>query len=274
MWLSTPTWPNHPQVFAAAGLPLRSYPYLGEDGGLDLDAVLGVLRGVPAGDVVVLHGCCHNPTGIDPSAEAWEEIADAVTEAGAVPLLDFAYQGFADGLHEDAKGLRSLLAREQTMLVASSFSKNFALYDERVGALSIVGADPDETAALLSHAKGVIRANYSTPPAHGGEIVAAVLADPRLKDQWTEEVGVMRDRINGNRAKFVAGLQAAAAPGDHDSLLRQRGMFSLLPLGEERVARLREEHAVYVVGAGRVNVAGLTEQNLEPVCRAIAAVSS
>ena len=274
IWLSTPTWPNHPQVFGAAGLPVRSYPYLGADGELDIEALLDVLRAVPAGDVVLLHGCCHNPTGIDPTAEQWERIADAVTEAGALPLLDFAYQGFADGLTEDAKGLRTLLARGGTMFVASSFSKNFALYDERVGALSIVGAEPDETATLLSHAKATIRSNYSNPPAHGGEIVATVLTDPTLTERWVIEVGTMRDRINGNRAKFVAGLQAAGAPGDHEGLLRQRGMFSLLPLGEERVARLRDEFGVYVVGKGRVNVAGLTAQNLEPVCRAIATVTA
>ncbi len=274
VWLSTPTWPNHPQVFAAAGLPIRSYPYLGADGELDIDTLLGVLKGVPAGDVVVLHGCCHNPTGIDPTAEDWERIADAVAEAGALPLLDFAYQGFADGLSQDAKGLRALLARERTMFVASSFSKNFALYDERVGALSIVGADPGETATLLSHAKGVIRSNYSNPPAHGGEIVATVLSDAALTERWVEEVGVMRDRINGNRAKFVEGLQAAGAPGNHEALMRQRGMFSLLPLGEERVARLRDDFGVYVVGKGRVNVAGLTARNLGPVCRAIASVTA
>jgi aspartate/tyrosine/aromatic aminotransferase len=274
VWLSTPTWPNHPQVFSAAGLPLRSYPYLGADGELDIDTMVNVLRAVPAGDVVVLHGCCHNPTGIDPTPEQWELIADAVAVAGALPLLDFAYQGFANGLTEDARGLMALLARERTMLVASSFSKNFALYDERVGALSIVGADPHETATLLSHAKGVIRANYSNPPAHGGEIVATVLTDPALKAQWINEVGMMRDRINGNRAKFVAGLVEAGAPGNHDALMRQHGMFSLLPLGEERVARLRDEFGVYVVGKGRVNVAGLTERNLDPVCRAIATVTS
>ncbi len=274
VWLSTPTWPNHPQVFEAAGLPVRTYPYLGADGELDISALLGVLRAVPAGDVVVLHGCCHNPTGIDPTPEQWELVAEALAEAGALPLLDFAYQGFADGLEQDAAGLRALLARERTMLVASSFSKNFALYDERVGALSIVGSDAAETATLLSHAKGVVRANYSNPPAHGGEIVATVLTDPALRDRWVDEVGVMRDRINGNRAKFVAALQAAGAPGNHEALMRQRGMFSLLPLGEERVARLRDEFGVYVVGKGRVNVAGLTASNIEPVCRAIAAVSA
>ena len=274
VWLSTPTWPNHPQVFAAAGLPIRSYPYLGENGELDIETMLGVLRSVPAGDVVVLHGCCHNPTGIDPTPDQWQRIADTIAETGALPLLDFAYQGFADGLTEDARGLQALLARERTMLVASSFSKNFALYDERVGALSIVGADAAETAALLSHVKSVIRANYSNPPAHGGEIVATVLADESLRARWVDEVGMMRDRINGNRARFVTGLQAAGAPGNHEALMRQRGMFSLLPLGEARVARLRDEFGIYVVGKGRVNVAGLTEANLEPVCRAIAAVTS
>jgi aspartate/tyrosine/aromatic aminotransferase len=274
VWLSTPTWPNHPQVFEAAGLPVRTYPYLGADGELDLDAMLGVLRGVPAGDVVVLHASCHNPSGIDPQPAQWAAIASAITESGALALLDFAYQGFADGLEEDARGVLSLVEQGRTMLVASSFSKNFALYDERVGALSIVGADATETAALLTHAKGVVRANYSTPPAHGGEIVATILGDETLRARWAEEVGAMRDRINTNRRHLVAGLQKAGTPGDHERLLRQRGMFSLLALGEERVARLRDEFAIYVVGKGRINVAGLTDRNLEPVCRAIAAVTA
>lgn len=274
VWLPTPTWPNHPQVFSAAGLPVRSYPYLRSDGSLDLDGLIGALRTVPDGDVVLLHACCHNPTGIDPTPEEWEAIAETLAETGALPLLDFAYQGFADGLEQDATGLRALLRRERTMLVASSFSKNFALYDERVGALSIVGADEAETATLLSHAKGVIRANYSNPPAHGGEIVATVLADDALRARWIDEVASMRGRINSNRARFVAGLDEAGAPGDHAALMRQRGMFSLLSLGAERVARLREEFGIYVVGTGRVNVAGLTEENVGPVCRAIATVAA
>jgi aspartate/tyrosine/aromatic aminotransferase len=274
VWLSSPTWPNHPQVFEAAGLPVRSYPYLGADGELDMDALVGVLRSVPAGDVVVLHGCCHNPTGIDPTSEQWAVIADTLAERGALPLLDFAYQGFADGLDEDARGLRALLERAGTLLVASSFSKNFALYDERVGALGIVGADAAETGTLLSHAKGVVRANYSNPPAHGGEIVATILSDDALRARWVEEVAIMRGRINGNRGAFVAGLQAAGAPGDHAGLMRQRGMFSLLPLGEARVARLRDEYAIYAVGKGRINVAGLTAANLAPVCEALATVTS
>lgn len=273
VWLSTPTWPNHPQVFQAAGVRVHRYPYLRPDGELDIDAMVEVLRDMPAGDIVVLHGCCHNPTGIDPTADQWETIADAVAAAGALPLLDFAYQGFADGLEQDATGLMALMRREGTMLVASSFSKNFALYDERVGALSIVGASATEASTLLSHAKGVIRANYSNPPAHGGEIVATVLSDDDLRAQWMQEVGTMRDRINGNRRAFVRGLQEAGAPGNHESLMRQRGMFSLLPLGEDRVSLLREEFAIYLVGSGRVNVAGLTSENLEHVCQAIATVS-
>jgi aspartate/tyrosine/aromatic aminotransferase len=274
LWLPAPTWPNHPQVFKAAGLPMESYPYLRSDGELDLDGMLEALRGAPAGDVVVLHGCCHNPTGIDPTPEQWVAIADTVVGAGLLPLLDFAYQGFGDGLEDDARGLMALLEGAPEMLVASSFSKNFALYDERVGSLGLVGANARETATLLSHAKAAIRANYSNPPAHGGEIVATVLGDDELRRRWIEELGQMRSRINSNRSKLVDGLALAGAPGDHDRLLRQRGMFSLLGLTTEQVTRLRDDHAVYVVGKGRVNVAGLTTANLEPVCEALAAVTS
>ena len=274
VWLSTPTWPNHPQVFEAAGLRLQHYPYLGNGGDLDLDAMLGRLREAPAGDVVVLHGCCHNPTGIDPTPGQWADIAAALVEGGLLPLLDFAYQGFGDGLEEDARGLMALLDLAPEMLIASSFSKNFALYDERVGALSIVGADATEKATLLSHAKAAVRANYSNPPAHGGEIVATVLADPDLRARWEVELADMRGRINGNRERFVAGLTDAGARGDFSSLMRQRGMFSLLGLSAGQVDRLRDEFAIYVVGKGRVNVAGLTKANLPQVCEALATVTS
>jgi aspartate/tyrosine/aromatic aminotransferase len=274
VWLTTPTWPNHPQVFAAAGIAMRSFPWLDErSGGLDLQGVLGALGGAERGDVVLLHACCHNPTGIDPTAEEWTAIADAVESAGLLPLLDFAYQGLGDGLREDARGLLAFLRPGQEALVASSMSKNFALYDERVGALGIVGSDAGSTDALLSYAKAAVRANYSNPPAHGGEIVATILADDALRTRWEDEVRVMRERINGNRRSFVDGLRAAGVPGDHERLLVQRGMFSLLGLSEEQVRRLKEEHAVYVVGRGRVNVAGITRANLEVVCRALAAVS-
>jgi aspartate/tyrosine/aromatic aminotransferase len=272
VWLSTPTWPNHPQVFAAAGLPVRSYPYLGDDGSLDAAGMLEGLAEAAPGDVVVLHACCHNPTGIDPTPDEWRAIGDVVGSRELLPLVDFAYQGFGDGLREDAAGLLELVRPGRELLVASSMSKNFALYDERTGALSLVGASPDEVLTLLTHAKAVVRANYSNPPAHGGEIVAMVLGDSTLRLRWTGEVSAMRERIHGNRQAFVDGLTAAGAPGDHARLLRQRGMFSLLGLSPEQVRRLRDEFAVYVVGAGRVNVAGLTRSNLELACRAIAAV--
>jgi aspartate aminotransferase len=274
VWLTTPTWPNHPQVFAAAGLPTRSFPWLDErTGALDLDGLVAALHEAPRGDVVLLHACCHNPTGIDPSPAQWQAIADAVEAAGLLPLLDFAYQGLGDGLREDAAGLLAFVRPAQELLVASSMSKNFALYDERVGALAIVGAEATSTEALFSHAKAAVRANYSNPPAHGGEIVATILADDELRGRWEDEVRVMRERINGNRHDFVAGLSAAGVPGDHDRLLTQRGMFSLLGLSDDQVRRLKEDHAVYVVGKGRVNVAGITRANLEVVCRAIAAIS-
>ena len=272
VWLSTPTWPNHPQVFGAVGMPTASYPYLDPSAGtLDTAGMLAALRGAAAGDVVVLHACCHNPTGIDPTPDLWRRIGDVVAERGLLPLVDFAYQGFGDGLEEDARGLLELVRPGAELLVASSYSKNFSLYDERVGALSIVGASAAEAAMLLSHAKAVARANYSTPPAHGGEVVATILSDAGLRARWMDEVTAMRDRINGNRRLFVDGLRDAGAP-DYSRLLQQKGMFSLLGLSADQVRRLKEDHAVYVVGGGRVNVAGITQRNLEPACRAIAAV--
>jgi len=272
VWMSTPTWPNHPQVFAAAGLATKPYPYLSPTTGeLDAEGMLTALRNAPTGDVVLLHACCHNPTGIDPTADVWTAIGDVIAERGLLPLVDFAYQGFGDGLTEDGAGLRGLVRPGAELLVASSFSKNFSLYDERVGALSLVGATAADATTLLSHAKAAVRANYSNPPAHGGEVVATILADAGLRARWEAEVTEMRGRINGNRHAFVAGLAAAGAP-DFSRLLRQRGMFSLLGLSAEQVKRLKEEFGVYVVGGGRVNVAGFTKRNLEPACRAIAAV--
>jgi aspartate/tyrosine/aromatic aminotransferase len=275
VWLSEPTWPNHPQVFGAAGLALRTYPYLDRGaGGLDLAGMLSAMREAAPGDVVVLHGCCHNPTGLDPDDVQWQTIAAAVVDAGVLPLLDFAYQGFGDGLLEDASGLTALVRSCREVLVASSFSKNFALYDERVGALGIVGTDRDEAAVLLSHAKAAVRANYSNPPAHGGDVVTTILGDDALRANWEDEVRTMRARINGNRERFVDGLRDAGASAARDGLLRQRGMFSLLGLDDGQVQRLRDEFAIYVVGGGRVNVAGLTASNLRPVCAALAAVAA
>jgi aspartate/tyrosine/aromatic aminotransferase len=275
VWLSEPTWPNHPQVFGAAGLQVRSYPYLDRvSGGLDMPGLLTRLDEAEPGDVVVLHGCCHNPTGIDPDDAQWQAIAGLAAERGLLALVDFAYQGFGDGLREDARGLSALMRSGREMLVASSFSKSFALYDERVGALAIVGADREEAAILLSHAKAAVRASYSNPPAHGGDIVATILGDAGLRSRWDEELRTMRSRINGNRERFADGLGEAGLGSRREAILRQRGMFSLLGLSDEQVARLRDEHAIYVVGGGRVNVAGLTATTIGPVCRAVAEVAA
>lgn len=273
VWLSDPTWPNHPQIFEAAGLPTRTYPYLdAAAAGLDLEGMLATLSGAAPGDVVVLHGCCHNPSGVDPAPDQWATIAALIAERGLWPLLDFAYQGLGDGLRQDAAGLLAVALRSGRVLVASSFSKNFSLYNERTGALSIQAASPAEAGVLLSHAKAVVRSNYSNPPAHGGEIVATILLDPVLRARWEGEVRAMRERITANRRRFVAGLEAAGVALDAAALLRQRGMFSLLGMTSEQVARLQGEFGVYVVGRGRVNVAGLTDANIGPASAAIAAV--
>jgi aspartate/tyrosine/aromatic aminotransferase len=273
IWLSEPTWPNHPQLFSMAGFALRSYPYLDESGRkLDVGKLLGALRTAVPGDVVLLHGSCHNPSGVDPDQETWAAIGEIVAERELIPIVDFAYQGFGFGLREDADWLAGLARPGLEFLVCTSYSKNFALYNERVGALTIVAADPARAAAALSHLKIAIRSNYSNPPAHGGDIVETILTDAALRAQWEVDLAVMRNRILGNRAALVEALDAADVPGQWEPLRRQRGMFALLGLSAGQVARLRDEFGVYVVGRGRINVAGLTPANLPHVVAAVKAV--
>jgi aspartate/tyrosine/aromatic aminotransferase len=273
IWLSEPTWPNHPQLFSLAGFALRTYPYLDESGRrLDVGSMLGALRSAAPGDVVLLHGSCHNPSGVDPDQETWAAIGEIVAERGLIPIVDFAYQGFGFGLREDADWLAGLARPGLEFLVCSSFSKNFALYNERVGALTVVAADPARAASALSHVKIAIRANYSNPPAHGADIVETILSDPALRAQWEVELAGMRDRILGNRAALVDALTAAGVPGNWEPIRHQRGMFALLGISAEQVARLRDEFAVYVVTRGRINVAGLSSANLPHVVDAVKAV--
>jgi aspartate/tyrosine/aromatic aminotransferase len=279
VWLTQPTWPNHPQVFAAAGVPTRSFPYFdAATNSLALDRILSAIGDMPAGDVVLLHGCCHNPTGIDPTADQWHKIASAVYDRGLLPLLDFAYQGFADGLDEDAVGLRALCGepgrpRPRTeLLICSSYSKNFGLYRERVGAMTVVAADRQTADVVQSQVKVCIRANYSNPPAHGAELVTTVLGDEELTTLWREEVTQMRDRINGMRRLLVATLRAKGVPGDYSFITRQRGMFSFSGLTPDQVEALRKKYAIYIVGSGRINVAGITPTNVERLCEAVADV--
>lgn len=273
VWLSDPTWANHQAVFTAAGLKTATYRYFNPaTSGVNIDAMLEDIRKMPAGDVVLLHGCCHNPTGADPTLEEWDEIAKAVREAGVLPLVDFAYQGFGDGLREDASGWLRLVDADTEALVCSSFSKNFGLYRERTGALTVLAKSEAASETAMSQIKRCIRSNYSNPPAHGGQIVHVILADPELRKKWDAELTEMRDRINTMRKLFVETLAAKGVEKDMSFIARQRGMFSYSGLNNNQVARLRDEFAIYIVGSGRINVAGMTKANMEPLCEAIAKV--
>jgi aspartate/tyrosine/aromatic aminotransferase len=274
IWCSRPTWANHPKVFEAADRQVESYDYIDAAGtDLDFDAMAASLEKIPAGDVVLLHGCCHNPTGIDPSPQQWKQIADILQQRQLLPLIDFAYQGFGSGLVEDAAGLREIVRPGTEAIVCSSFSKNFGLYSERVGALTLVASSPEAAQAALSHAKIAVRTNYSNPPQHGAAIVARVLSDAQLRSQWEAELAEMRSRINDMRTLFVEKMKAIVPDRDFSFIANQRGMFSFSGLTPVQVDELKSKHSVYVVTAGgRINVAGMTEQNIDRLCSAIAAV--
>ena len=273
VWLSEPTWPNHPSIFKAAGIEVKTYPYLNEDKtGLDFDAMLQEVRHIPEGDMILLHGCCHNPTGVDPTPEQWAQLAEVIERRGILPLVDFAYQGFGNGLTEDVQGLLELAKAGIEMLIATSYSKNFSLYNERVGALTLVASDADAAQTTLSRLLLAIRANYSNPPAHGGLVVKTILEDDALTAEWHEELAAMRNRINGMRALFVETMAQKAPAFDCSFIAKQLGMFSLSGLTKAHVDALRDKHAVYIVGSGRINVAGMTHDNMEALCNAIADV--
>lgn len=234
--------------------------------------MLETLAHAPEGDVIVLHGCCHNPSGADLKAEQWNAVADTLRARSLVPLVDFAYQGFGDDLETDAAGVRTLAEAGLDILVSSSFSKNFGLYRERVGALSVVTESPDATARVLSQLKAIVRTNYSNPPAHGGGIVTTILDDPELTALWKMELSAMQSRIAGTRKAFVEGLKNTGANRDFSFLERQKGMFSFSGLDRKQVDRLRADYGIYIVGSGRINVAGITPANLEFLCKAIVSV--
>jgi aspartate aminotransferase len=273
IWCSQPTWANHPNIFQAAGLDVQFYPYLNNEGqGLDLDGMLAGLQEARPGEVICLHACCHNPSGIDPTEEQWQEIATVMKQRRLLPLVDFAYQGFGSGLGEDAAGVRVLTDAGLEMLVCSSYSKNFGLYAERIGSLTVLAETSAAAEATLSQLKATIRANYSNPPKHGAAVVARILTDSNLRSLWEQEVTAMRERIRRMRHLFVESLRARGVERDFSFLLDQRGMFSFSGLNPMQVDELRKEHAVYIVGSGRINVAGMTEANMEPLCTAIAGV--
>jgi aromatic-amino-acid transaminase len=271
VWISDPSWENHRQLFEAAGFTVNSYPYYDpETRGLDFPSMLDKLKSLPARSVVVLHACCHNPTGVDPSREEWTRLVDLFQGAGLIPFFDLAYQGFSDGIEADAFAVRAFAEAGVPCLVAQSFSKSFALYRERVGALTVVTASEEEAKRVRSQLKRVIRTNYSSPASHGAQLVASVLADADLRARWEGELADMRQRIRRMRELFVRRMREKGVEQDFSFIERQCGMFSYSGLSRETVDRLRGEYSIYIVGSGRVCVAALNEKNLDYVCEAIA----
>jgi aromatic-amino-acid transaminase len=271
VWVSDPTWDNHVAIFEGAGLAVRTYPYYDPaTGGLRFDAMLEAIAALPSGSIVLLHASCHNPTGVDLTRDQWRDLIPVIAKRGLVPFVDMAYQGFGDGIAEDAWSVRALAAAGVECLVANSFSKNFSLYGERIGGLSVICADAPTADRVLGQLKATVRRNYSSPPSHGAEIVSRVLGSPEGLATWEAELAVMRDRMWRMRGQLHAALQERFQ-GRHnwDFLVRQRGMFSYTGLSSAQVDRLRQEHGVYLVGSGRLCVSGLSERNVPHVASAI-----
>jgi len=273
--ISDPSWENHRALFTRAGFVVDTYPYYdAATHGLNIDGFLAALQAAPARTIVVLHACCHNPTGVDPSPEQWRRIADVVKNRQLVPFLDIAYQGFGAGLEEDAAVVRLFAERDMTFLVSSSFSKSFSLYGERVGALTLVCSSQEESARVLSQLKQLIRTNYSNPPTHGGAVVARILNTPELRALWIQELNTMRERIQALRTQLVQALKDQGVRQDFSFVLQQRGMFSYSGLTSDQVDRLREEFGIYAVATGRICVAALNRRNIDYVAQSIAKVIS
>ena len=271
--ISDPSWENHRALFTNAGFEVESYPYYdAAKRGIDFDGMLAALNAAPAGTVVVLHACCHNPTGYDITPAQWDQVVAAVKAKGLVPFLDMAYQGFGYGLQEDGAAVAKFVAAGLTFFVSTSFSKSFSLYGERVGALSVLCENKEEAARVLSQLKIAIRTNYSNPPTHGGAVVAAVLGNPELRALWEKELGEMRVRIKAMRQKLVDGLKAAGVKEDMSFITTQIGMFSYSGLTKDQMVRLRNEFGVYGTDTGRMCVAALNSKNIEHVCASIAKV--
>jgi len=273
VWISDPSWENHRQLFEAAGFAVRNYPYYdSKTRGLDFAGMRSALDALPAGAIVVLHACCHNPTGADLSEANWREVLAIVQRRGLIPFLDLAYQGFADGLDKDAFAARLFSGATSPVFLSSSFSKSFSLYGERVGAFSLVTSSDEESARVLSQLKRIVRTNYSNPPTHGSQLAATVLASPELRAMWDQELGAMRDRIKSLRLDLVAKVKERAPKADFSHVIAQRGMFSYSGLTKDQVLRLRKDYSIYAIETGRICVAALNSKNIDYVAEAIAAV--
>lgn len=272
VWISDPTWGNHFQIAEAAGLKTERYPYYDRvNHSLAFDRMLDTLEQASEGDVVILHACCHNPTGIDPTPEQWQTLAQFLSKKKLLPLIDFAYQGFGKGIEQDAYGVRKILELNNEVLIASSFSKNFGMYNERVGALTVVSANKEVGSKVASQVKLAIRCAISNPPAHGEKVVITVLSNPDLRALWEQELTQMRERMHNMRGLLAQKLKAVGA-GDFDFIVEQNGMFSFSGLSKEQVEKLRAEYGIYIVGSGRMCVAGINEDNIDYLANAIASV--
>lgn len=272
IWLSDPTWPIHETLFASAGLKVSHYPYVGADNRLNVTGMLAALESVPTGDVVLLHACCHNPTGFDLSQQDWQAVLEVVKRRELLPLIDFAYQGFGDGLEQDAWAVRLFAQALPELLVTSSCSKNFGLYRERTGALLVCADSAEKLQDVRSQLASIARNLWSTPPDHGAAVVATILGDPALKRLWADEVDAMRQRIAMLRVGLVEALQPHGLSERFAHIAAQRGMFSYTGLSPQQVTQLREKHSVYMVGTGRANIAGADAARLQVLAAAIADV--
>ena len=273
VWVSDPTWDNHRAMFEGAGLAVHTYPYYdAATGGLKFGEMLAAFKALPEQSIVLLHACCHNPTGVDLSAAQWAELIPVIRSRRLIPYVDIAYQGFGDGIDEDAFAIRALADAGISFFCASSFSKSFSLYGERCGALSVVCPNAAEAELVLGQLRATVRKNYSSPPTHGGQIVARVLQTPSLRAQWVAELDAMRQRIHAMRQRLHVVLGAKLPGRNVDYFIRQRGMFSYTGLSPAQADRLREEHAVYVLRSGRMCVAGLNSSNVDATAVAMAAV--
>ena len=270
VWVSDPTWENHHALFGGAGFKVHTYPYFDSStGGVDFEAMLDKQQTLPARSIVLLHPCCHNPTGADLSVEQWDRLIELIKSCQLIPFLDTAYQGFGKGMNEDAYAIRAMASAGITTVISNSFSKIFSLYGERVGGLSIVCDDVASATNVLGQLKATVRRNYSSPPAHGAQVVARVLNTPQLRDEWLSEVEDMRLRIIDMRQKLVTALEQKVPSRDFSFILRQSGMFSYTGLSPEQVDELREKYGVYLIRSGRVCMAGLNEANIGKFCDAL-----
>jgi len=273
IWMSNPTWANHGKIFTQAGLVIKQYDYLDDTGTrLDFDKVTATVDQANSGDAILLHTVCHNPTGVDLSKEQWQTLSDQIKAKSLVPIFDFAYQGFGESLEADAFPIRNFVQSGGEALICNSFSKNFGLYGERVGGITAVAQSAKVCAAMQSQIKSTIRTMYSNPPIHGGAIVETVLADAALRKTWEAELTEIRERIIALRASFVSKMEALVPSKDFSYVNQQRGMFSYSGLSKSQAEQLREDHSIYILGSGRMNIAGMNDNNMDQICDAIAKV--